>query len=42
MAVWALGRLLDGNALASLATKHEAGESDDAVRTEWHLARGAA
>jgi epoxyqueuosine reductase len=41
-AVWALSRLLNANALSVLADKHASNESDDAVRTEWHLARGDA
>jgi len=39
MAVWALGRLLDGDAFSRLADKHAPNESDDAVRTEWRRAR---
>lgn len=35
MAVWALGRLVDGAAFAALREKHAAAEPDDAVRTEW-------
>jgi len=35
MAVWALGRLLTGDAFALLRAAHEAAESDAQVRTEW-------
>jgi epoxyqueuosine reductase len=41
-AVWALSRLLDEKSFSVLATKHGTNESDDAVRTEWNLARGSA
>ncbi|HUO93699.1 MAG TPA: tRNA epoxyqueuosine(34) reductase QueG [Rhizomicrobium sp.] len=39
MAVWALGRLLEGDAFSDLADKRASNEYDDAVRTEWHRAR---
>jgi epoxyqueuosine reductase len=35
MAVWALGRLLAPDALASLAGEHAPGEPDEAVADEW-------
>ena len=35
MAVWALGRLLDPDAFASLRGRHLGGETDEAVRSEW-------
>jgi epoxyqueuosine reductase len=38
MAVWALGRLLDPSAFASLRARHLCGETDEAVRCEWTLA----
>jgi epoxyqueuosine reductase len=38
MAVWALHRLLEPGALASLAKKHAPGEPDDAVAREWRRA----
>jgi epoxyqueuosine reductase len=38
MAVWALGRLLEPEALAHLAEKHAPVEPDDAVATEWRRA----
>jgi epoxyqueuosine reductase len=41
-AVWALSRLLDETSLSVLADKYEPNERDDAVRTEWNLARGSA
>jgi epoxyqueuosine reductase len=42
MAVWALSKLLDGKSFSSLAKTREPNESDNAVRSEWHLARGRA
>ena len=38
MAVWAAGRLLAPEALAALAARHRAGESDPDVATEWAAA----
>ena len=39
MAVWALGRLLDGDAFSLLADERASNESDDVVRTEWQRVR---
>jgi hypothetical protein len=41
MAVWAVGRLLPGEALYRLAVAHEPGEDDENVRAEWRQARRA-
>jgi epoxyqueuosine reductase len=38
MAVWALGRLLEPEALARLAEEHAPGEPDEAVANEWRRA----
>jgi epoxyqueuosine reductase len=42
MAVWALTHLLDDESFSALAEKFAPNESDDDVRTEWHLAGGIA
>jgi len=42
MAVWALGRLLDGAAFEALAARHRARETDADVLAEWDRARAPA